>query len=56
MLLVPAFMHMLGRFNWWAPKPLARLHERIGISEGGDDDAADAPKSERAAVSVGDTG
>jgi RND superfamily putative drug exporter len=23
MLLVPAFMHVLGRWNWWAPKPLA---------------------------------
>ncbi len=33
MALVPAFMHLLGRWNWWAPKPLARLHERIGISE-----------------------
>src|SRR6202011_3738111 len=33
MTLVPAFMHLLGRWNWWAPKPLARLHERIGISE-----------------------
>ena len=32
-LLVPAFMHMMGRFNWWAPKPLARLHERVGIRE-----------------------
>jgi RND superfamily putative drug exporter len=33
MLLVPAFMHVLGRANWWAPKPLARLHARFGISE-----------------------
>lgn len=33
MALVPAFMRVLGRWNWWAPKPLARLHERIGISE-----------------------
>jgi RND superfamily putative drug exporter len=33
MVLVPAFMHMLGRWNWWAPKPLARLHDRFGISE-----------------------
>jgi RND superfamily putative drug exporter len=32
-LLVPAFMHMMGRFNWWAPKPLARLHGRVGIAE-----------------------
>ena len=33
MLLVPAFMRVMGRFNWWAPKPLARLHERFPISE-----------------------
>ncbi len=33
MLLVPAFMHVLGRINWWAPKALARLHDRIGLSE-----------------------
>jgi RND superfamily putative drug exporter len=37
MALVPAFMHWLGPWNWWAPKPLAKLHERIGISEAGDD-------------------
>ncbi len=35
-LLVPAFMHLLGRWNWWAPKPLVRLHERIGLNESGD--------------------
>jgi uncharacterized membrane protein YdfJ with MMPL/SSD domain len=33
-LLVPALMALLGRWNWWAPAPLRRLHERIGISEG----------------------
>ncbi len=32
-LLVPSFMHVLGRINWWAPAPLARLHARFGISE-----------------------
>ena len=32
MVLVPAFMHVLGRWNWWAPKPLVWLHERIGIN------------------------
>ncbi|MGZ8802415.1 MAG: MMPL family transporter, partial [Mycobacterium sp.] len=37
MLLVPAFMQVLGRWNWWAPKPLAMLHERIGLSETIDD-------------------
>jgi RND superfamily putative drug exporter len=39
-VLVPAFMHVLGRWNWWAPKPLARLHERIGISESHDEDVS----------------
>jgi RND superfamily putative drug exporter len=42
MALVPAFMHMLGRWNWWAPKPLVKLHERIGISESADDPAPTA--------------
>ena len=37
MMLVPAFMHLLGRWNWWAPKPLAKLHERFGFSETADD-------------------
>jgi putative drug exporter of the RND superfamily len=29
MLLVPAFMHVFGGLNWWAPRPLVRLHQRI---------------------------
>ena len=33
MVLVPAFMHVLGQWGWWAPKPLVWLHDRIGISE-----------------------
>ncbi|MGD9734899.1 MAG: MMPL family transporter [Solirubrobacterales bacterium] len=32
-LLVPALMELLGRWNWWAPAPLRRLHERWGIGE-----------------------
>lgn len=32
MLLVPATMTLLGRANWWAPKPLRRLHERYGVA------------------------
>lgn len=35
LVLVPAFMHVAGKWNWWAPAPLARLHARIGISESG---------------------
>ncbi|HVO55162.1 MAG TPA: MMPL family transporter [Solirubrobacterales bacterium] len=34
-LLVPALMELLGKWNWWAPAPLRRLHERIGVGEGG---------------------
>ncbi|MHC3470256.1 MMPL family transporter [Streptomyces sp. 7R007] len=33
-VLVPAFMRLAGPYNWWAPAPLARLHERIGLSDG----------------------
>ena len=33
MLLVPTVMHVLGRANWWAPKPLIRLHDWAGITE-----------------------
>jgi RND superfamily putative drug exporter len=33
--LVPAFMRLAGRFNWWAPAPLRRLHSRLGLAEGG---------------------
>ena len=32
-LLVPATMRLLGRTNWWAPRPLRRLYARYGIKE-----------------------
>ncbi len=32
-LLVPSLMELLGRWNWWAPAPLRRLHRRFGINE-----------------------
>ena len=32
-ILVPAFMRLAGRANWWAPAPLRRLHDRIGLTE-----------------------
>jgi RND superfamily putative drug exporter len=35
MVLLPAFMRVMGERNWWAPKPLVWLHERVGISEEG---------------------
>jgi uncharacterized membrane protein YdfJ with MMPL/SSD domain len=33
-LLVPALMGRLGEATWWAPRPLRRLHTRIGLREG----------------------
>ncbi|HEX9624101.1 MAG TPA: MMPL family transporter [Streptosporangiaceae bacterium] len=32
-LLVPATMRLLGRANWYAPRPLRRLYAKYGISE-----------------------
>ena len=41
-LLVPALMKLLGDWNWWAPRPLRRLHERFGWRE---DDGALASRA-----------
>jgi putative drug exporter of the RND superfamily len=32
-LVVPAVMRLLGDVNWWAPRPLRRLYDRIGIGD-----------------------
>jgi RND superfamily putative drug exporter len=32
--LVPSLMALLGDRNWWAPAPLRKLHNKIGLSEG----------------------
>jgi uncharacterized membrane protein YdfJ with MMPL/SSD domain len=42
-LLVPSLMELLGKWNWWAPAPLRRLHDRYGISE----TSAPEPEPER---------
>src|SRR5260370_29791065 len=34
-LLAPAVMRLLGAAAWWSPRPLRRLHQRIGVSESG---------------------
>ncbi|MFC4564752.1 MMPL family transporter [Nocardiopsis mangrovi] len=60
-LLVPATMRLLGGANWWLPAPLRRLHDRVGITESGEDPsaagAADAGRDgaghERPSVPVG---
>ena len=38
MLLVPAVMQMLGTDNWWAPRWMKRVQERIGLGEAEIDD------------------
>ena len=32
-LLVPSLMALLGRWNWWSPAPLTRLHSRLHLAE-----------------------
>ena len=34
MVLVPAFMHVMGGWNWWAPKWMKWLHHRLGLNDG----------------------
>jgi RND superfamily putative drug exporter len=48
-LLVPATMRLMGRWNWWAPGPLGRLAERLGFSH-----VEDEPPAENAGATVGD--
>jgi RND superfamily putative drug exporter len=49
-LLVPATMKLLGRWNWWAPAPLARWWQRHGFREGGDVPADPGGAQERVLV------
>jgi putative drug exporter of the RND superfamily len=43
-LLVPAFMRLAGRANWWAPAPLARWHARRGWTDEPVSDVPTAPQ------------
>ncbi len=45
-LLVPATMKLLGRWNWWAPAPMARWWERYGFREGEGEEES-GPAAER---------
>lgn len=33
LFLVPATMTVVGKWNWWAPRPLRCLHERFGLHD-----------------------
>ncbi|MDZ4268972.1 MAG: MMPL family transporter, partial [Mycobacterium sp.] len=47
MVLVPAFMHLMGRWNWWAPHWLSRVHDRLGLREAPSATAPESLQSER---------
>ncbi|MFL5727224.1 MAG: MMPL family transporter [Chloroflexota bacterium] len=42
-LLVPATMRLLGKWNWWAPGPLGRFADRLGFSHAEDEPAGSLP-------------
>jgi RND superfamily putative drug exporter len=52
-LLVPAAMRLMGEVNWWAPAPLRRLHDRIGMSETEPAAPPVRPRGKRVAEPVG---
>ncbi|QIQ06047.1 MMPL family transporter [Streptomyces liangshanensis] len=47
-ILVPAAMRLLGRHAWSAPRPLRRLHDRIGLSD--TDSGTEPPRKELTVV------
>ena len=49
-LLVPAAMRLMGEANWWAPRPLRRLHARLGFVEV-EPSAVPAPRTAPASTS-----
>lgn len=46
-LLVPAVMRLTGQATWWAPRPLRALHDRFGLSDGGEPVEAPSHEVER---------
>ena len=47
-LLVPATMRLMGRWNWWAPGILGRLADRLGFSHAEDEGPDPGPSTRRA--------
>ncbi|GAB3240036.1 MMPL family transporter [Kineosporia babensis] len=42
-LLVPTLMAMMGKWNWWSPMWLRKVHDKVGLSEGRPELAVPAP-------------
>jgi RND superfamily putative drug exporter len=38
LILIPAFMKLAGKANWWAPPLLKKIYERFGFSESSADE------------------
>jgi trehalose monomycolate/heme transporter len=51
-MLVPATMRLLGRANWWAPRPLSRVYARYGIGEAAGQPEIDLGRPELADASA----
>ena len=55
-LLVPATMRLMGRWNWWAPGPLGRFADRLGFShvedEPADQSGSPSPRSSQSTQSM----
>ncbi len=49
MVLVPAFMHVMGQWNWWAPAWMTALHRRLGLNDG---HSAPQPTTEASGVNI----
>jgi RND superfamily putative drug exporter len=49
-LLVPATMRLMGRWNWWAPGPLGRFADRLGFSHVDDEPATPAAATSAAST------
>jgi RND superfamily putative drug exporter len=45
-VLVPSAMRLMGKANWWAPRPLRALHRRVGLSEASSVALPAVPKEE----------
>jgi len=48
LLLVPATMRLMGKYNWWSPAPLTALYNRLGLGE-----KEEVPAAQPSSVKVG---
>jgi uncharacterized membrane protein YdfJ with MMPL/SSD domain len=53
-LLVPATMRLMGRWNWWAPGPLGRFADRLGFSHAEDEGLDDVDAGDGSGRPIGD--